>query len=351
LIEVGSSDIKVSKLNKEILQVEYRESDTAWFKESFIMAEQHYTFVGRDKHIGPFVVSVVREPAKNGSHILRVLLRTKKEDIIECIVENTKKSKAKKKPSIDAVLKVINPDIGRQNIRRVKESRITQDLLQFEERQIMKQFKIGVLYCREGQSDEREMFSNEQPSDEFKTFLKLIGRKVSLKGFAGFSGGLDTSSLVATGTHSVYNEWRGYEIMFHVSTYLPFAIDDAQQLQRKRHLGNDIVLIVFKEGNLPYAPDSVTSTFNHVIIVVQPVPYKNTTWYRLSVARKDSVPSFGPELPEPALFPPDHILAEFLLTKAINGERASYRSSIFATKLLETRLGMLLNIEQNYLTS
>jgi len=181
-----------------------------------------------------------------------------------------------------------------------------------------------------------------------KLFLKLLGGRVTLKSFTGFNGGLDTSSLGATGIYSIYNEWRGYEIMFHVSTYLPYSIDDAQQLQRKRHIGNDIVLIVFKEGNLPYAPNMVTSTFNHVIIVVQPVPYKNTTWYRISVARKDTVPSFGPELPDPAIFPPDPILTEFLLAKIINGEKASYKSPRFESKLVDTRLALLFSIEQNY---
>jgi len=178
--------------------------------------------------------------------------------------------------------------------------------------------------------------------------LKLLGKKIPLKGFTKYTGGLDSSSLCATGANSIYSQWRGYEIMFHVSTMLPYAIDDPQQLQRKRHLGNDIVLIVFKEGNLPYAPNTVTSMFNHVIVVVQPVLYKNSTWYRLSVASKDTVPSFSPELPEPALFPGDDILREFLLTKVVNGERAAYRAAPFASKLVDTRLGLLLNIEQTY---
>lgn len=247
-------------------------------------------------------------------------------------------------------MKIVSPEISRQSLHRVKDSRIVNELILFEEKQIMKQFKIGVLYCKEGQNDEREMFSNEQPSDEFKSFLKLIGRKVSLKGFSGYHGGLDTTSS-ATGVYSVFNDWRGYEIMFHVSTYLPFSIDDAQQLQRKRHIGNDIVLIVFKEGNLPYAPNTVSSTYNQVIIVVQPVPHKNDTWFRMSVARRITVPNFGPELPDPALFPPDQLFTEFLLAKIINGEKAAYNSSTFASKIVDTRLGLLLNIEQNYGTN
>jgi len=36
------------------------------------------------------------------------------------------------------------------------------------------------------------------------------------------------------------------EIMFHVSTLLPYSSGDNQQVQRKRHIGNDIVAIVFQ---------------------------------------------------------------------------------------------------------
>lgn len=37
--------------------------------------------------------------------------------------------------------------------------------------------------------------------------------------------------------------------MFHVSTFLPYTVGDIQQLQRKRHIGNDIVAIVFQVLN------------------------------------------------------------------------------------------------------
>jgi len=33
-----------------------------------------------------------------------------------------------------------------------------------------------------------------------------------------------------TGTHSIYTEFSGYEIMFHVSTFLPFSKSNAQQV-------------------------------------------------------------------------------------------------------------------------
>ena len=47
--------------------------------------------------------------------------------------------------------------------------------------------------------------------------------------------------------------------MYHVATLLPFSDTDAQQLQRKRHIGNDIVSIVFQEANTP---------FRYIIIII-----------------------------------------------------------------------------------
>lgn len=49
-----------------------------------------------------------------------------------------------------------------------------------------------------------------------------------------------------TGTEAVYERFFEREIMFHVSPLLPHTSGDAQQLQRKRHVGNDIVAIVFQ---------------------------------------------------------------------------------------------------------
>jgi hypothetical protein len=38
------------------------------------------------------------------------------------------------------------------------------------------------------------------------------------------------------------------------------------QIERKRHLGNDILMIVFKEGNgPPFSPNTITSEFNRTL--------------------------------------------------------------------------------------
>lgn len=77
--------------------------------------------------------------------------------------------------------------------------------------------------------------------------------------------------------------------MFHVSTLLPYTVGDAQQLQRKRHIGNDIVTIIFQEENTPFVPDMIASHFLHAFIVVQPIySSPNKTQYKV-----DSDFSFG----------------------------------------------------------
>ncbi len=57
--------------------------------------------------------------------------------------------------------------------------------------------------------------------------------------------------------------------MYHVATLLPYKATDPQQLERKRHLGNDIVTIIFHDGNTPFNPICVKSDYNQVFIVVR----------------------------------------------------------------------------------
>lgn len=52
--------------------------------------------------------------------------------------------------------------------------------------------------------------------------------------------------------------------MFHVATLLPFKPQDVQQVERKRHLGNDIIVIIFKDGDPGYTPDCIHSEFNRM---------------------------------------------------------------------------------------
>ena len=144
-----------------------------------------------------------------------------------------------------------------------------------------------------------------------------------------------------TGCESVYEVFRDKEIMFHVSTLLPYADNDSQQLQRKRHIGNDMVAIIFQEENTPFSPDMIASHFLHAYIVVTPLsPGDANTRYRVSVAARSDVPFFAPTLPSPPIFSSGPAFKEFLLTKLINADLACLKATKFS--LLETRTRRLL---------
>ena len=157
---------------------------------------------------------------------------------------------------------------------------------------------------------------------------------------SGYRGGLDTQ-FGQTGDYTFYTAHQGKEIMFHVATLLPFSETDTQQLQRKRHIGNDIVSLVFQEGSTPFTPDMVTSHFLHAYIVVQPVDGDR---YRVTVTARGDVPYFGPSLPSPPVFKRGPEFREWLLCKLINAETACYKAEKFSKLEQRTRTSLLANL-------
>ncbi|TNN48237.1 Rap1 GTPase-activating protein 2 [Liparis tanakae] len=161
-------------------------------------------------------------------------------------------------------------------------------------------------------------------------------RRVLVSAPCSFRGGLDVSHG-QTGSQSVYTVHRRQEVMFHVSTRLPFTEGDAQQLQRKRHIGNDIVALVFQEEATPFVPDMIASNFLHAFILVQvEQPCSACTAYKVAVTAREDVPPFGPALTNPSVFKKGPEFREFLLTKLINAERACYKSERFARLEVQT---------------
>jgi len=174
---------------------------------------------------------------------------------------------------------------------------------------IITKYKFGVIYCKAGQTTEMEWLGNDDASEGFSEFLSLLGEKVPLKNWRHYNAGLDTLNDSA-GTHSIYTRFEGYEVMFHVSTMLDHSAESEQQVGKKRHIGNDIVVILFKEGDEPIIP-AFRSQYNHIFVVVADAGDGN---YAISVARKTGVDLFGPPIPTPPLIP-KNLLREFLLYK------------------------------------
>ena len=67
-----------------------------------------------------------------------------------------------------------------------------------------------------------------------------------------------------TGKESIYTVYAGHEVMYHVSTLLPHSKDNPQQLERKRHIGNDIVNIIYTDDPIlleTFNPNCIKSQF------------------------------------------------------------------------------------------
>ena len=50
----------------------------------------------------------------------------------------------------------------------------------------LKRFQMGILFAREGQTDENDMFGNVGSSDNFDEFLGLVGHRIPLLGWDGY---------------------------------------------------------------------------------------------------------------------------------------------------------------------
>jgi len=224
-------------------------------------------------------------------------------------------------------------------------------LLKFEEHTITKTFKFGLLYCKENQTTEEQMFGNshEDASKDFEQFLELLGTRHELQGFTQYAGGLDTKSE-QTGKHSVFTNWNGNQIMFHVSTLLPHNSSDPQQIEKKRHIGNDIVLVVFQDKTAePFSPLTVASHFIEVIMVVRlEKKKKDKPYYRIAVSTKKGLPPFPPVLPDPPVVLAGSLARDFILAKLINGELSAYKGPSFVDKIRTARVAMLDDLAQKF---
>ena len=174
--------------------------------------------------------------------------------------------------------------------------------------------------------------------------MKILGQVITLSDHQGYRGGLDTKHG-QTGEQTLYETFRGCDVIFHVSTLLPHVDNDPQQLQKKCHIGNDILAIVFQDTNTPFCPDMIASHFLHAYIIVQALdPCTPNTRYKVSVTSREDVPFFGPKLPSPPIFTKGKQLKEFLLAKLINGERACYKATKFYALHQRTRASLLENV-------
>uniref|UniRef100_A0A8C7K9L9 RAP1 GTPase activating protein a n=1 Tax=Oncorhynchus kisutch TaxID=8019 RepID=A0A8C7K9L9_ONCKI len=311
-------------------------NSTAKIYRKHFLGKEHFNYYSVDGALGHLVFSLKYDEIGDQEH-LRLMLRTKLKtyhDVIpiSCLTEF---------PNVVQMAKLVCEEVNVDRFFPALYPKASRLIVTFDEHVISNNFKFGVIYQKFGQTSEVELFGNSAESPAFVEFLEFLGEKVELHDFKGFRGGLDVTHG-QTGSESVYHNYRNKEIMFHVSTKLPYTEGDTQQLQRKRHIGNDIVAIVFQEESTPFVPDMIASNFLHAYVVVQVEnACTDNVLYKVSVTARDDVPFFGPPLPDPAVFRKGPEFQEFLFTKLINAEYACCKAEKFAKLEERTRSALL----------
>lgn len=126
----------------------------------------------------------------NGS--LTAIFRTK----TDTIVRNIPAVPNKKDKILKQVRESFDAELKDAPLFEAKDASIERDLVNMEDRMLVKHYSFGVLYCKSGQKTEDEIFSNREDdvSQAYLDFLSFIGDKVKLEGFPGPKVGLDTKS-------------------------------------------------------------------------------------------------------------------------------------------------------------
>ncbi|XP_076407111.1 signal-induced proliferation-associated 1-like protein 1 isoform X3 [Peromyscus maniculatus bairdii] len=335
----------------------------AYYYRKFFYQKEHWNYFGADENLGPVAVSIRREKPEemkeNGSpYNYRIIFRTSelmtlRGSVLEDAIPSTAKHSTARGLPLKEVLEHVIPELNVQCLRLAFNTpKVTEQLMKLDEQGLNYQQKVGIMYCKAGQSTEEEMYNNESAGPAFEEFLQLLGERVRLKGFEKYRAQLDTKTD-STGTHSLYTTYKDYEIMFHVSTMLPYTPNNKQQLLRKRHIGNDIVTIVFQEpGAQPFSPKTIRSHFQHVFVVVRAHnPCTESVCYSVAVTRSRDVPSFGPPIPKGVTFPKSNVFRDFLLAKVINAENAAHKSEKFRAMATRTRQEYLKDLAEKNVTN
>ncbi|KAI3353732.1 hypothetical protein L3Q82_004964 [Scortum barcoo] len=335
----------------------------ARYYRDYFHGKEHSNYFGADDKLGAVAVSIRREKLEDTKDLkdqyqYRLIVRTSelvtlRGSILEDTVASTGRHGTVRGLPLKEVLEQVVPELNISCLRLALSSpKVPEQLLKLDEQGLSQKHKVGVLLCRAGQSTEEEMYNNEEASPAFSAFLELLGEQVLLKGFAKYAAQLDTKTD-STGTHSLYTSYQGYEVMFHVSTMLPYMPNNPQQLLRKRHIGNDIVTIIFQEpGALPFTPQNIRSHFQHVFVIVRVHnPCSESTCYSVAVTRMKDVPPFGPPIPSGVTFRDPETFRNFLLAKVINAENAAHKSEKFHTMATRTRQEYLRDLAENYVSS
>ncbi|KAA0721866.1 Tuberin Tuberous sclerosis 2 protein -like protein [Triplophysa tibetana] len=137
--------------------------------------------------------------------------------------------------------------------------------------------KIGVVFVGAGQaSNEVSILSNEYGSNRYAQFLTGLGKLIHLKDCDPdqiFLGGLDQYGDDGEFTYCWHDDIM--QAIFHIATLMPNRESDKGCCNKKRHIGNDFVVVVYNDSGEEYKLGTIKGQFNFVEVVIKPLDYES----------------------------------------------------------------------------
>jgi len=157
-------------------------------------------------------------------------------------------------------------------LKSISSSKMKKNIQKMDSELNLNRFKFGVAYLDRFDTSEDQMLANSiedsSTSEAFSNFLQGLGDEICLRGWKGFSGGLDVSEESLTGKRAIYEKDKDKEIIYHIAPWLPQSTSQIN-LERKRHFGNDTIVIVFSESLYAFELKTLLSRQIQVVLFVR----------------------------------------------------------------------------------
>lgn len=179
-------------------------------------------------------------------------------------------SKSKAKRILEALgVKFDNKTI----LKSVSSGKMKKNIQKMDSDLNLNRFKFGVAYLDRFDTSEDQMLTNSiedsSTSEAFSNFIQGLGDEICLRGWKGFAGGLDVSEESSTaGTRAIYKKDKDTEIIYHIAPWLPQS-ESQINLERKRHFGNDTIVIIFSESLYAFELKTLLSRQIKVVLFVR----------------------------------------------------------------------------------
>ncbi|XP_061625573.1 tuberin isoform X5 [Phyllopteryx taeniolatus] len=136
--------------------------------------------------------------------------------------------------------------------------------------------KIGVIFVGASQvNNEVAILSNEYGSNRYAAFLTGLGKLIHLKDCDPdqiFLGGLDQYGDDGEFTYCWHDDIM--QTIFHIATLMPNRESDKGCCNKKRHIGNDFVMVVYNDSGEEYKLGTIKGQFNFVEVIIKPLDYE-----------------------------------------------------------------------------